>query len=602
MNKEKNTPRLFFEDQIKQVTKELSVTSRQIRNISIFRIIIFFITVIGIYIFSGIHLYALIATGILGFSVFVYLVIRHAKLYKEKKWFEALKAINETELALLEGKTTGIPGGEEYVDNRHPFTSDLDIFGEGSLFQRINRSATVAGQKLLAIKLSNPDRNAKELIRRQKAINELKNKPVWRQQFQAHGKLANDDNFTVENFLNWAEDTTVICNKLFYKFMLIITPVLGFGVILLISTGYLGFGAFLLFLILPFLVVGGKISMINKLHQQLGKKTETLRKFGDMFRMIESEQFTSELLVENKNMTASEGKSAHAVIENLSRITASFDYRLNILVGFFLNIFFLWDIRQCIRLEKWKKKYGHQMKITFNVLSQFDELASLAGFAFSHPDAVFPVFSENDFILEAEDARHPLINKEKNVGNGIDIHGWGKFQVVTGANMAGKSTYLRMVGVNMILAMTGAPVLAKTFKMLPVEVHTGIKTSDSLQDGESYFFAELKRLKEIITRLENGEQVFVLLDEILRGTNSVDKHRGSEGLLRQLVHLGASGMIATHDIALGELQKVFPEQIINKCFEVDIKNDELLFDYKIRDGISKNTNATVLMKKMGITV
>ncbi len=602
MKEEKKNPYLFFESQKKKCTKKLFNTTRKIRRISILRISIFLSTVAGIYILSGVHLYALMAIGILGFGIFIFLVSRHAKLYKEKKWYETLVTINENEQALLQGKTSGIPGGKEYADDQHPFTSDLDIFGEGSLFQLINRSATVNGRNILAKRFTNPEKNIKELIRKQKAVSELKEMPVWRQQFQAYGKLANEEKFTIENFLSWAKDDTMIYDKLFYKSMLIITPVLGFGIIFLMSTGYVGFGAFLLFLILPFLIVGGKISSINKLHQQLSIKTETLKKFGEMFRMIENEQFTSELLNENRNRISDKGRSAQEVIKKLSRITTAFDYRLNILVGFFLNIFFLWDICQCIRLEKWKKAYGHQMKVVFDTMFLFDVQASLAGFAFSQPDAVFPVFSEDDFVLEAEDARHPLINAEKSVGNNINLNGWGKFQIVTGANMAGKSTYLRMVGVNMILAMTGAPVLAKKFIMTPAELHTGIKTSDSIQDGESYFFAELKRLKEIITRLENGGQLFVLLDEILRGTNSIDKHKGSEGLLRQLVTLGASGMIATHDIALGELQKAFPDQIANKCFEVDMKNDELLFDYKIRDGISKNTNATVLMKKMGITV
>ena len=168
--------------------------------------------------------------------------------------------------------------------------------------------------------------------------------------------------------------------------------------------------------------------------------------------------------------------------------------------------------------------------------------------------------------------------------------------------MAGKSTYLRTVGINMVLAMTGAPVLAKSFVLKPIDIFTGIKTTDSLQDGESYFFAELKRLKEIINTLEKDSKLFIILDEILRGTNSRDKHNGSEGLVKQLIKLNASGMIATHDLALGKLEKTFPEQVINKRFEVEIKNNELVFDYKLKDGISQNLNATFLMKKMGITV
>lgn len=168
--------------------------------------------------------------------------------------------------------------------------------------------------------------------------------------------------------------------------------------------------------------------------------------------------------------------------------------------------------------------------------------------------------------------------------------------------MAGKSTYLRTVGVNMVLAMTGGPVLADRFTIKPVDLFTGIKTSDSLQDGESYFFAELKRLEMLIRQLESGDPVFIILDEILRGTNSADKQKGSKALISQLVKLGASGMIATHDLTLGELAAVFPENVANKRFEVEIEANELVFDYKLKEGISKNLNASFLMKKMGITM
>ena len=213
--------------------------------------------------------------------------------------------------------------------------------------------------------------------------------------------------------------------------------------------------------------------------------------------------------------------------------------------------------------------------------------------------SVFPKFSD-DFSILAENASHPFIAKEQSIGNPININGWKHFNVITGANMAGKSTYLRTVGVNLILAMTGSAVFADKFVFQPVEIITGIKTSDSLQDGESYFFAELKRLKQIIVRLENGERLFIILDEILRGTNSADKQKGSLGLIKQLLSLNAAGIIATHDLALGKLIESFPENISNKRFEVEITNNQLEFDYKIKDGISQNLNATFLMKKMGI--
>ena len=384
--------------------------------------------------------------------------------------------------------------------------------------------------------------------------------------------------------------------------MLFINPLLAFTTIFLISIGYAGFGLFILFLLVPFAIVGRKINTINTLQNQLSKKTEILAKYSDMFGMIEKESFESDLLNKQKSIISASPKSTQNAIKKLSETLAAFDYRLNLLVGIILNIFFLWDILQCIRLEKWKHTYGNEMTSAFEALFTFDELNSLAGFAFSRTKSVFPVFSNEEFVLEANDTKHPFISEKNNVGNEISINGWGKFQIITGANMAGKSTYLRTVGINMVLAMTGAPVLAKSFVLKPIDIFTVIKTTDSLQDGESYFFAELKRLKEIINTLEKDSKLFIILDEILRGTNSRDKHNGSEGLVKQLIKLNASGIIATHDLALGKLEKTFPEQVTNKRFEVEIKNNELVFDYKLKDGISQNLNATFLMKKMGITV
>jgi DNA mismatch repair ATPase MutS len=317
--------------------------------------------------------------------------------------------------------------------------------------------------------------------------------------------------------------------------------------------------------------------------------------------LIENEGFKSELLSDAKYKLSEESRSAHRGIGQLSKITTAFDYRLNILVGLFLNIFFLWDILQLLRLEQWKKTNSQHVPAWFSVLYLFDELNSFAGFAFNHPEAVYPVFA-SQFEVKAVDLKHPFIATERCVGNDVSITNWGQFNIVTGANMAGKSTYLRTVGINLIMAMTGMPVLAQNFSFKPVDVFTGIKTSDSLQDGESYFFAELKRLKALIDLLEEGKQVFIILDEILRGTNSADKQKGSKGLIRQFIRLGASGFIATHDLALGELVKTYPENIRNKRFEVEIKNNELVFDYKLKEGISQNLNATFLMKKMGITL
>jgi hypothetical protein len=592
----------YYESRTDAITSDLKETKKSIRNTSVLRISTFLITILGIYIGSAYGWLIILPVSIIGFGLFIYFVIRHARLFKRKQWFETLLQINTSELDLLAGNTAHKDSGIRFLAEGHEFAEDLDIFGKRSLFQLIDRSATHEGRESLAHLLNHPIHDEELLIQRQEAIGELREKPDWRQQFQASGLLSNEKENEVEELKKWALDNPFSFNTAFYRIMLFINPLIGFGVILMIILNVLSFGSFVLFLFLPFALIGPKLTLIGREHNRLGKKGSILNRFSDLLNQIQDEHFTTALLRQNQKELSGEGISAGKAVKELSEISAAFDYRLNLLVGLFLNVFFLWDIIQMNRLEKWKKTNGKMLDNWFQKLAVVDELCSFSGFAFNHPESIFPALSAQDFELQAENVRHPLLNRSTCVGNEVHFSGWKDFQVITGANMAGKSTYLRTVGVNLVLAMTGAPVLADTFLFKPVNLFTSIQTSDSLQDGESYFFAELKRLKQMIHLLEEDKKLFIILDEILRGTNSADKRKGSKSLISQLVRLGASGMIATHDLTLGALHEVFPEHITNKRFEVEIIDDELFFDYKLKEGVSQNLNATFLMKKMGITI
>ncbi len=601
MTNTENNPHTYFEKQRKKFTESLHEVNKKIRIISLIRIIVFLSTVIGIYFAVAYEQKILALFFSLGFVLFIYLVRVHAGLESKKEWNQALVNINHEELKLLNGKTEGMDTGEEFLLSSHSYNEDLDIFGNRSLFQLINRTATVTGRTALATRLNKLITNIDILEARQNAIFELRDKPGWRQEFQAIGKLFNEKKEDLAGLLAWTNISDIKFNTLFYRIMLVINPLLGFGILALIEFDVLTISAFLFFLLLPLVLVGTKLAVLNNIHSQVSKKSGLLLKYAKLFTLITNEGYNSELLNGIKGKISGE-VSAYKAVASLAKITKSMDYRLNMLVGIFLNVFFLWDIKQAIKVEKWKQHYANQLEEWFNELYAMDELQSFAGFAFNFPNSTFPKFSTKDFEINATNVTHPFISKNKCIGNEIIVVGWKQFQIITGANMAGKSTYLRTVGVNMVLSMTGSPVLADNFIIVPVNIFTGIKTSDSLQDGESYFFAELKRLKELIDKLENGEKLFVILDEVLRGTNSADKQKGSMALITQLISLSSSGMIATHDLALGKLADEFPQKVINKRFEVEIANNELVFDYKLKEGISQNLNATFLMKKMGITV
>jgi len=355
-------------------------------------------------------------------------------------------------------------------------------------------------------------------------------------------------------------------------------------------------------ILIPLGISWKNFKKVNIIHKQLGKKTTLLNKYSDLLKILERQTFSSDYLKNILSEIHHNNESPSKVLKKLAKISSAFDNRLNMLIGILLNVFFLWDLLQTIRLNQWKKKYGKLLPKWFEIISEFDALISLANFHYNHPENKFPTISEKEFFIDAQELGHPMILKPHRIDNDIKFNAWKNFVIITGANMAGKSTFLRTLGVNLILASTGTSVCAKHFEWSPVDVFTSLRTKDSLDKNESYFFAELKRLKIIIDRLNNNQPLFIILDEILKGTNSKDKQSGSMQLIEQLIGLNASGIIATHDLILGELIKTYPENIINKCFEVEIVNDKLVFDYKLKDGISQNMNATFLMKKMGITI
>lgn len=596
-----NDPHNFFSTKVDQYTVAKVKLKKRIRNISILRVLVFLISSISFYLGVAYGSNIVIVVALLGSMVFVYLVKVHLSLEKSKNWNDALLIINQSEIDLLEGKESKSSGGKEFLSSNHHFAEDLDIFGKKSVFQLINRSSTAFGKDLIANRLNNPILNLDHLKRRQEAISELSKMSDWRQRFQATGFLFSENKHDQTGILNWSKSNAISFNKWQYRLLLVINPIIGFGVIALIQMKILTVSAFFMFLIIPFIIVGTRLNVLNKIHSNLSKKSTLFLKYSELFNIISNRAYTSELLNSIKTNVSGQ-KSAHKAIKNLSSITKSMDYRLNMLVGFFLNIFFLWDIRSAIKIERWKSKYAPLMDDWFSSLSLIDDLQSFAGFSFIFQDGIFPELTNGSFKLKATNVKHPFITKKKSVGNPVNFNGWNEFHIITGANMAGKSTYLRTIGVNMVLAMTGCVVLADSFVFTPTNIFTGIKTTDSLQDGESYFFAELKRLKELIMILEEGHNLFVILDEVLRGTNSADKQKGSMALITQLLNLNASGIIATHDLALGTLKDEFPENITNKRFEVEIANNQLVFDYKLKSGISENLNATFLMKKMGITI
>jgi DNA mismatch repair ATPase MutS len=315
---------------------------------------------------------------------------------------------------------------------------------------------------------------------------------------------------------------------------------------------------------------------------------------------IESVVFKSGTLQSIQHPFLANNKKASADIKQLKGILDRFDIRLNPLVFIPLNTLLFWDLQQAFALENWKDSHKEKVENWFNSLGNMESISSIANISFNHPGWNFPAISNEPGMLNGEEVGHPLIEASKRVNSSFTTAGVNQLALITGSNMAGKSTFLRSIGVNIVLAMMGAPVCAKSFHLYPTKVMSSMRIADNLEESTSTFYAELKKLKTIIEAVNRNDKIFILLDEILRGTNSLDRYTGSKALIKQLIHHKAVGMIATHDLELAKLSEEFPANIHNYHFDVQVSNDELYFDYKLKEGVCQSMNASILMKKIGI--
>ena len=586
-------PEVYYSERKKIFEEKLQSLKSKIIVVSLLRILSIVFCVLSIVFTVRLDQPLLfIATGLL-IALFFLLVNLFLKLQYEKKKLIALIKINRNELEAFKGNISSFAHGKEFLDQEHEFTYDLDIFGENSLFQYLNRSITLDGSGKLAEKMLSTPHNKDEIITNQKITKELSAKPDFLQDFLSTGMLTEDKAEDQKEISSWLKSEP-------FRFGL---PIKVYTIVFSLLNLVIFFRAFMdpetfsLLLITVssnFLVYGFYLRRINKYHDQISKKQNILIKYLHLNKIILNTDFHHPRLLALEKRC----KDSFAKVQSLKKLINAFDFRLNMLMGAILNGLFLFDFHCIQRLESWKKKGKENMLEFFNTTAEFDAMISMSVFRFNHPKFCTPEFS--DKIISARELGHPLINEATRINNDFEVKDDQRVLIVTGANMAGKSTLLRTLGVNLVLAGMGLPVCAAEMSFKPVKIITGMRTTDSLADSESYFFAELKRLRKVIDSLQRNEKIFVLLDEILKGTNSIDKHEGSYAFIEKFVQYEATAIIATHDLELGVLEEKFPKKVINYSFESYVKNEELEFDYKLNRGVAKNMNASFLMRKMGI--
>ncbi|HEV3414750.1 MAG TPA: hypothetical protein VG101_19865 [Puia sp.] len=569
-----------------------------------------------------------LAAGFLG-AVNWYFRLKDRRLLWEKLVF-----VNTNERAVLEGGPNVFGDGRLHL-SEVIYGDDLDIYGPHSVFHVLNRTTTLHGTDALAGWLRQPLLSGDPIRERQQAVKLLAGQAGLRQLLTAKGLLAADGSATtghaadLRTLTDWLNMEPRLYNRVWLRILLGMMTIVNVGLLFYGLSGG-SYSPVLYSIAVSWVITGYFSKFVHRQHQLIGHKQAVFGQYADILAVFSGVETDgdggsalgagpvtdggSALLAELR----ARARQAHGAIRRLSRLTSFFDQRLNLLVFIFLNSLGFYDLQCMVALERWKARYREKFPNWIGAVGDIEALNSLATYAFNNPGFVYPVVKSgvagvssgqpagspdsqgSRLFIEATQLAHPLIPAKRRVANDFRIGLEEKLILITGSNMSGKTTFLRTVGVNLLLAQIGSPVCAATFSFTPMQVLTSLRISDSLQEQTSYFMAELKKLERIVVSLATGAPTLVLIDEILRGTNSEDKTFGSEHFARKLVGYPCVVLFATHDLALGALESGLPGVVANYCFESVIEGGELYFNYLLQRGIARNRNASFLMKKMGI--
>jgi DNA mismatch repair ATPase MutS len=591
-----------YHSQILILSEEVKSLKRKINKLSLMRLFVFLLAILSIYLCFDFGFTAIILIAVVLAFAFLFLV----KIQLKQEELAAFKIIElkllQNEYDIFEEKDNCYDNGEKYNDPQHAYADDLDIFGKKSIYAYLNRCVTLTGKNLLAAwLLKSSDKNTIE--NRQEAAQELKQhqKEILHYRVRLF-PLDQDQLIHLSSFLSLElKEMLGFLHGAFLKNYVKIIPFLSLAFLIIASiNGGVWWSVFGLLLLINGIVYVFHKSAIDVLHNKIDKTVDVLEGYAGNLEWIERTSWQSKHL----QSIVAEIKNEYPVykqINELTKIIRDLNYRLNMVIGTFLNLMFLWDLRCLNHLDRWNTKYNTHILKSFNAIAEFEALISLSMLDYNHPEWVYPVIKD-DYFFEAKDLGHPLISETTRVNNDFSLSNAITIDVITGSNMAGKSTFLRTVGVNMILAFAGAKVCSTSFTSSIFHVLSYMRIKDSLTDQTSTFKAEINRLKMILDLTLKDKQAFVLIDEMLRGTNSRDKYLGSKVFIEKLIAQKTPGFIATHDLQIAELEKGYPGQLRNYHFDIQVEGNEMFFDYLMKDGECKTFNAAMLLKAIGLNV
>ncbi|MDO5516516.1 MAG: DNA mismatch repair protein MutS [Clostridium sp.] len=590
----------YYKNQISEKTEINKKLEGKIKIVGSIRLIVVIIALISSYISYRNDRSTLFIINILIMAaLFLALVFYHDKLYMEKKRNGIIIDINEEGLKRINGEFKKFKdNGAEFLDEKHSFINDLDVFGDSSLFQFMNTTISKGGRLLLAKVLKREIKfNKEEILERQEAVQELSKKVSWRQQIIAEGRLQRSKDIDLERFIEWGNEEKSGSSSILRIIAAGIFVAVTWICILMSSIGILPMSFILLLLTVDYVAVKIIASPIEEDIKFFESIKENIAVYNSILTMIDEEEFNSSLLRGLSMKLKSNNLSCRKEMQKLNNIMAWLGDSSKNMAYMLINILFFSDIYIMKRLEKWRAQNGEELKNWMDVLHEIDALCSISNLPFEHEEWSYPViYTEN--TIECIGISHPLIGKSA-VKNNFSLQNKQKAALITGSNMSGKSTFLRTIGINLLLAYIGAPVSAEKLTCGIMDIYTCMRTKDNLEENISSFYAEILRIKLLIEACRRGEKVFFLLDEIFKGTNSKDRHIGATVLIKQLIEYGGSGLVSTHDLELCDLES---ETITNYNFSEFYEDDKIKFDYILRRGKSTTQNAIHLMKLAGIEI
>lgn len=535
-------------------------------------------------------------------AAFIALAVVHARVIREEARGVVLKTLNSRGIARLKGEWRQFSERSAHLlPEGHLYATDLDIVGQGSLCQRLDETGTKAGQAQLVAWLAHAADNAEAIRARQGAVQELTPLLDFRQALVTEARMAGDDKADPGKFIAWAEGTTLLGSIRWAFYLAHILPPVTITLGLLTANEVFEAWPFYLGLAAQIVIVVITKGPLNLLWAALATGEHGLARFEQTFQAIDAQKFTHPRLIKLQSGIEREGPTVSERLRRFARLMGFAELKASGQLHPFINALTLWDLHVLTRMEQWRQAEGRGARSWFDALAQLEALSSFAGYAFENPDAPFPEVDDGPGHLVAKQLAHPLIQNA--VRNDVELGAAGHALVITGSNMSGKTTLMRAMGINTVMALAGLPVCATSMRVSRMQVMTSMRVKDSLERGVSYFYAEVQRIKLLLdTSSANKSQCLFLLDELFMGTNTKERQIASKHLMRVLLDNGSIGAVTTHDLSLCELEAERPGQVRNVHFRDLMTHGEMTFDYQLREGIVTTTNALEVLRKAGIVI